>query len=329
MLQDFLANIPRPILDRATDISYELDSALGAPAVQELLGRSVLNGGKRLRPLLTYVVGNLFGVELERLDPFAKAIEMVHAASLAHDDVIDEASMRRGAPSINALAGNKKAVLAGDFLLADVIVGLTHTGELRLVQEMALVIQELTLGEWIQWDAAYERRYTAEIIDQIARKKTSSVMSWCAVAPAVLARLSPEQVASARQFGVHLGLAFQQMDDTLDFAGDGEKDQFLDLKNGIVNSVVFEWLSQHPHQMERFESGVDLEQLVREMDQESLGRSIEVVKNRAHRNLELAKLSLGEVKESWNFHSGEEVQRFENALEVVDVILFFLAHRSS
>lgn len=329
MLQDFLDNIPGQILERATSVPYELESELGTPAVGELLSRSVLSGGKRLRPLLTYIMGNLFGLEVSALDPFARAIEMVHAASLAHDDVVDEASLRRGAPSINSLAGNKKAVLAGDFLLADVIVSLTHTGEIRLVQEMALVIQELALGEWLQWDAAHTRNYSQEIIDEIAKKKTSSVMSWCAVAPAILARLTPDQVASARRFGIHLGLAFQQLDDTFDFSEGGEKDQFLDLNNGIVNSVVYEWLSKDQSRMQSFKEGTNLRSLVEQMDNEALGHSLEVVKERAHRNLELAKESLAEIEKTWDFSEANERQRFETALEVVDIVLFYLANRSS
>lgn len=329
MLQDFLSSIPSGLLERAKLMSYQLDSELGKPAVDELLSRSVLSGGKRLRPLLTYVMGNLFGLESDRLDPFARAIEMVHAASLAHDDVVDEASTRRGAPSINALAGNKKAVLAGDFLLADVIVGLSQTGELRLVQEMAMVIQELALGEWLQWDASHNRNYNAKIIEEIALKKTSSVMSWCAVAPAILARLSADEIALSRKFGKHLGLAFQQIDDTLDFSGDGLKDQHLDLKNGIVNSVVFNWLEKNPQHFARFQSGSDLESIFLEMTTESLSSSVDEVKNIALRNLEIANQSLEEIKEIWMKHSHSDIQRFENALETVQVILSYLAHRSS
>lgn len=329
MLQDFLSSIPSGLLERATMMSYELDSELGKPAVDELLSRSVLSGGKRLRPLLTYVMGNLFDLESERLDPFARAIEMVHAASLAHDDVVDEASTRRGAPSINALAGNKKAVLAGDFLLADVIVSLTQTGELRLVQEMALVIQELALGEWLQWDASHNRLYTSETIEEIALKKTSSVMSWCAVAPAILARLSADEIALARKFGKHLGLAFQQIDDTLDFSGDGLKDQHLDLKNGIVNSVVFNWFQKNPVHFNRFQSGSDLESIYLEMTSDSLTDSVKEIKSIALRNLEVANESLIEIKEFWMNHSPLDTQRFENALEIVGVIISYLAHRSS
>ncbi len=329
MLQDFLSSIPSGLLERSKMMSYQLDSELGKPAVDELLSRSVLSGGKRLRPLLTYVMGNLFALESERLDPFARAIEMVHAASLAHDDVVDEASTRRGAPSINALAGNKKAVLAGDFLLADVIVGLTQTGELRLVQEMAMVIQELALGEWLQWDASHNRQYTAQIIEEIALKKTSSVMSWCAVAPAILARLSADEISLARKFGKHLGLAFQQIDDTLDFAGDGLKDQHLDLKNGIVNSVIYNWFEKNPLQYKRFQSGSDLELIYLEMTSDSLTKSVDEVKDIALRNLETANESLEEIKEIWFKHSPTDTQRFENALEVVQVIISYLAHRTS
>ena len=106
-------------------------------------------GGKRLRPLLTYLVGNLFQQKIEHIKIYADSIELVHAASLAHDDVIDEAQTRRGFPSINT-RGNKRAVLAGDYLLATVMANLASRGVLPLVREMGQVVASLAWGEWLQ-----------------------------------------------------------------------------------------------------------------------------------------------------------------------------------
>ena len=165
MITDFLDSIPSHVLDRSKNLDLQVRSVNAHLAIDEVLSRTVLRGGKRLRPLLTFLMGNLFKIDLESLTPFARATELVHAASLSHDDVIDNATMRRGCPSINILASNKKAVLAGDYLLSSVIVDLCSTGELVLVNEMSLVIKDLSEGEWLQLDLVSNREYTKELTD--------------------------------------------------------------------------------------------------------------------------------------------------------------------
>jgi octaprenyl-diphosphate synthase len=107
--KELISSISRLELDLS---KWDQNSRIGG-----LLSRTVLSGGKRLRPLLTFLMADLFGIDHEQILPFARVVELVHAATLAHDDVIDNAKMRRGQPSINASTSNKHAVLAGDFLL--------------------------------------------------------------------------------------------------------------------------------------------------------------------------------------------------------------------
>lgn len=266
MLSELFESLPPEVLQRIGDFDVNIPSKKGEEAVCELLERTVLKGGKRLRPMLTYLMGTLFGVELKRLDVLARSIEQVHAASLAHDDVIDHATLRRGAPSINIQGSNKKAVLAGDFLLSEVIVNLSEQTSLEIVKEMSLVIKDLSLGEWVQSDAAENRRYSAAILEDIAQKKTASVMSWCCLAPGIMAQASAEKIDLARRFGHHLGLAFQQMDDTLDFSADSQKDVGLDLSNGLVNFVMFEWLNEDPKRMKSYLAGETLAEMVFDAD---------------------------------------------------------------
>jgi len=275
MNQDFFENIPEQVLTHLTEIELSVPSQSCHEAIDELLSRTVLEGGKRLRPLLTFLFADFFCLDLSKVSVSARAIEMVHAASLAHDDVIDEASVRRGSPSINIQASNKKAVLAGDYLLASVIGELTRQGNLRLVREMAWVIEELSTGEWVQADAVVSRKYTSEILNSIAMKKTSSVMSWCAVAPAVLSDSGEEVISLAKEFGKYLGLAFQLLDDTLDFSEDSKKDSLLDLKNGQINSVLFEWLLLNPLMKERYENGEDISELFIDSD---IAKATEIIR---------------------------------------------------
>lgn len=327
MIADFLDSLPAHILSRSRNLDLHIRSVNANKAIDDLLSRTVLKGGKRLRPLLTYLVANLYKLDLEGIEPFARATELVHAASLSHDDVIDNATIRRGAPSINILASNKKAVLAGDYLLSSVIVDLAATGELALVKEMSLVIKELSEGEWLQLDLISSRDYTRELIREIAFKKTSSVMSYCTVAPAIFAKMPLEIQQISRQFGISLGLAFQLIDDTLDYSGDSLKDQQLDLKNGIVNAVVFELLSTRADLMERFKSGEDLSGL---LEMAEIGPSVEKISNEALTHLESARVALVKLEA----YLGQTLYKDQSkdlqlALEHLQLVISYMALRQN
>ncbi|MCO4795096.1 MAG: polyprenyl synthetase family protein [Bacteriovoracaceae bacterium] len=323
MLTELLTSIDPKIIESINEMDLGIESENCNREVNQLLQKTVLVGGKRLRPMLTQLMGAFFGKNVDELKPFARAIELVHAASLAHDDVIDNATSRRGVPSINIAGSNKKAILAGDYLLADVIVSLTNTGHLRLVKEMSLVIQDLAEGEWIQSDACESREYTKETIQKIAKLKTASVMSWCCLAPACMSDLSDNIVEYARSFGSHLGLAFQMMDDTLDFSGQSKKDHLLDLKNGVVNSVVYEWFSMKEEVFTKFKDGEDILNLVGE---ENLENAVSVVQKQAFWHLEQAKNVLSIMKEELPL----EVQNSEvhkNSIRPIELIIDYMGGR--
>ena len=110
-------SVPKEIIGQIKNIDLRITSENCNEEINKLLQKTVLFGGKRLRPLLTHLFGNLFGLPVLSVAPYAKAIEMVHAASLSHDDVIDNASQRRGVKSINIEGSNKMAILAGDYLV--------------------------------------------------------------------------------------------------------------------------------------------------------------------------------------------------------------------
>lgn len=249
----------------------EMSSAVpgGREAIHQALDKTVLMGGKRLRPLLTYLIANGLGLSLKEVDLFAQSIEKVHAASLAHDDVIDNATKRRGRDSINIVSSNKKAILAGDYLLANVIGELTEYGNLEIVSETSKVIKELSEGEWLQMELIDQRNYTMDDIINVAIFKTSSVMKWCCVVPAIVAELPKPIVEMWREFGKHLGIGFQLIDDTLDFTGNKEKEALIDLQNGIVNSVLYFWLEDNAEIKKRYESGEELLSLWNENGKDS------------------------------------------------------------
>jgi geranylgeranyl pyrophosphate synthase len=328
MIADFLDALPKEALESSKNMDLQIRSVNAHQAIDAVLAKSVLKGGKRLRPLLTFLMAHLFSVDFEVVTPYARASELVHAASLSHDDVIDNATMRRGSPSINILASNKKAVLAGDYLLSSVIVDLTNAGNLELVKEMSLVIKDLSEGEWLQLDLIDDRHYTRELIREVAMKKTSSVMSYCSVAPAILSGADKKTVELCREFGLNLGLAFQLIDDTLDYSGDSQKDQELDLKNGIVNAVVFELLANHPELFARFKNGENLQELVKGVD---FNLYVEKIGNEARTNLESAKSILEKLEKILSVKPQYQKNPIElrKRIEALELIISYMALRQS
>ncbi len=317
MGQDFFTHMPPGVLEQLASLQFELDHPRADKAMRELLNRTVLMGGKRLRPLLTYLMGHFFKLPLADLDVLARSVEQVHAASLAHDDVIDNATTRRNAPSINILGSNKKAVLAGDYLLADVIVNLAKLENPNLVAEMARVIQELAHGEWIQWDAVLERSIDEDRLEKIARFKTASVMSWCAVAPAMLAKLDPKIIQTAKVFAEHLGLCFQLMDDTLDHSENSQKDQNLDLQNEQINSVLYAWMQAHPEKWQAYQQGEPLASLTAGGD---FSAAREKVQAQASEHLNAARAGLESLKTLYPSYE-------KAAVPALEVIMSYLEER--
>lgn len=179
----------------------------------------------------------------------AEIVELIHTASLLHDDVIDTASTRRGAPSANVLCGNKLSVLAGDYMLSRASVYLARLRNLEVVELLADVIAELIMGELYQLQNTSidhrSRDYLQKSLDYYLEKtylKTASLISKSCRAAAVLGGATPEVAEASYVYGKHLGLAFQLVDDLLDFTADEEKigkAANADLKLGLATAPVF------------------------------------------------------------------------------------------
>jgi geranylgeranyl pyrophosphate synthase len=333
MIADFLESLPQNALDRSKQLDLKIRSVNAHESIDLVLGKTVLRGGKRLRPLLTYLMSNFLRADFDQMAPYARATELVHAASLSHDDVIDNATLRRGAPSINIIASNKKAVLAGDYLLSSVIVDLVAAGNLDLVREMSLVIKDLSEGEWLQLDLIESRNYTRELIREVAMKKTSSVMSYCVVAPAIHNGESQEVIDLCREFGIRLGVAFQLIDDTLDYSANSEKDKELDLQNGIVNAVVFEMLEANPDLLKRFKDNENLYDLLNGRD---FSPYVLKITEEVHEHLTIAKNILDRLNDkaanngliSSKFYQAEKEELQKN-IDSLELILTYMVLRQN
>lgn len=225
---------------------YALDETGRLPGLEEVLNQSVLRGGKRLRPLLMSRFAALFGVGEKQILPFARAAEQIHSATLAHDDVIDVAEFRRGLRTLNARMENRRAVLGGDYLLADGIFEVARQKNLSVLEDLSETLRELVTGELLQNEARGRTDVSATHLARIADLKTGSLFRWCCGVPARLVESSPEALRLARDFASRTGRAFQWIDDILDYSPDSGKPMGQDLREGLVNRVTHRLLERSP-----------------------------------------------------------------------------------
>jgi octaprenyl-diphosphate synthase len=177
--------------------------------------------GKQMRPLLVFLTADLCGNLNERSYTGAAMIELLHTATLIHDDVVDEADERRGLATINASWNNKIAVLVGDFLLAKGLLSSIDRDEFDFLKATAGAIKRMSEGELLQIQKSRETDLSEETYFKIISGKTASLLSSCCEVGAISANASPEAVLTMKNFGEDIGKAFQIRDDIFDFVGTG------------------------------------------------------------------------------------------------------------
>lgn len=181
------------------------------------------NGGKRIRPAVFLLAARVAGASGVHLPKLAAAIEMLHTASLLHDDVVDDAAIRRGMPSARAKWGNQVSVLVGDFLLSSASRILVESGNTRLLGAAAAAIGATTEGELLEIAHQNDVGTDAATYRQIIQGKTAALFGLAAKAPAIDVGLAPQYEDALEAFGFELGQAFQLTDDALDYVADEEK----------------------------------------------------------------------------------------------------------
>ena len=176
-------------------------------------------GGKRLRPALVLLAAKAGTYDIRRLTPAAMAVELTHAATLVHDDVIDRAKVRRGRPTVAAQLGDEAAIVVGDYYFAQAYEQAAATDQPEVVTILARAVMEICAGEVRQQGVRY--RYSTGVEEYMARieAKTATLVAACCDIGAALAGLDEMQRARLHEYGRHLGLAFQIADDVLDYTG--------------------------------------------------------------------------------------------------------------
>ena len=214
LVNDDMGAVNRIIIDKArSDVDL----------IPELARHLIDSGGKRLRPMLTIATSRMCGYEGEEHVQLAASVEFMHTATLLHDDVVDESDMRRGKKSARILWGNEASVLVGDFLLGQAFKMMVQVGSLealRILSDAAAVIAE---GEVMQLVASKDTETTEDEYLAVISAKTAALFSAAAEVGAVLAERPKAEQAALRSFGRNLGIAFQLVDDVLDYSGDQAK----------------------------------------------------------------------------------------------------------
>jgi len=209
-----LALISEPMQAVEAHLMAQMDSPIGR--IPDVGGHLLGAGGKRLRPLLAVLAGQANEAPLNIAIAVACAAEFIHTATLFHDDVVDNGTVRRGRPAARMVYGNGIAVLVGDFCFARGLGAVASTGSLTAVETLAAAVTEMAEGEVAQLEGAGDPEATADGYFDVIDRKTGSLMAWCARVGGVLP--GPLDAAMAR-YGRLLGRAFQITDDVLDCVG--------------------------------------------------------------------------------------------------------------
>ena len=191
--------------------------------IPQVANHLISSGGKRLRPMLTVAMANLAGYQGDGHIKLAACVEFMHTATLLHDDVVDESDMRRGKLAARMVWGNEASVLVGDFLLGQAFKMMVEVGSMRALEILSSAAAVIAEGEVMQLAAAKNTATTEDEYLAVVRGKTAELFAAaCEVGPAVAGRPKAEQ-AACRSFGMNLGVAFQLVDDALDYGGTAMK----------------------------------------------------------------------------------------------------------
>jgi len=218
-------------------------------------------GGKRMRPMLILLMAKNYGKVSMVTQHAAVGLELLHTASLVHDDVVDESEERRGQASVNATYNNKVAVLTGDFILSTALLNVSYTNNQRIIENLAQLGRTLASGELLQLWNISNQEISEEIYYDVIKQKTAVLFESCAAIGALSVGASDEEVAQAARFGRNLGIMFQIRDDIFDYYDSKEigKPTGNDMAEGKLTLPVIYALNQNP----QYESMMNLARKVK------------------------------------------------------------------
>ena len=216
---DYQTVIKAPISAELADFiemfnrSLDHEDGMLAQALNQIRQR----GGKRMRPILILLIAKSFGAVTEVTQHAAIGLELLHTASLVHDDVVDESAERRGQASVNAIYDNKVSVLVGDYILSTALLHVSYTHRERIIRYLAQLGRTLSDGEILQLSNISNHDISEDVYYNIIKGKTAALFEACASIGALASGASDEEIEAAARFGQNLGIVFQIRDDIFDY----------------------------------------------------------------------------------------------------------------
>jgi octaprenyl-diphosphate synthase len=226
---------------------FRKDLASSVPLIRKVGEYVLASGGKRVRPMMLLLSARLAGYQGESHIGLASVVEFIHTATLLHDDVVDSAVLRRGQDSVNAVWGNEASVLVGDFLFAKSFSIMVREGNLEILKTLSDATTQMAEGEVLQLISTCDVDLDEERYIEVVRNKTAVLLSAATRCGALLGACPPEQEEALSAYGMDLGIAFQFMDDALDYVADQDafgKECGHDLLEGKVTLPLIHTLKR-------------------------------------------------------------------------------------
>ena len=216
---NYLSQIRKPIESDFADFVGLFNKSLTHTdgMLSQVLEHIKKKAGKRMRPMLILLMAKNHGAVSDATQNAAVGLELLHTASLVHDDVVDDSDERRGQASVNAVYNNKVAVLAGDYLLSTALLHVSFTGNQKIVQYLAELGRTLASGEILQLSNINNQTISEEAYYEVIKQKTAALFEACCAIGALSAGASDSEIGAAKQFGQNLGIVFQIRDDIFDY----------------------------------------------------------------------------------------------------------------
>lgn len=289
------------------ELQYNLTEKLSSAdnLLTDLVKHIFKAGGKRLRPALCFLVAKGTTGISSRHMVLAELTELIHTASLIHDDIIDSANFRRGEKTINNLWNDKLSVIYGDFLFAEASIRLGILEKSEIVKIYAQVLSDLCAGEIDQFARKFDTSISWDYYINKSKSKTASLFAAACKSSAILSELSKEDIYKANQFGEYLGIAFQIVDDVLDFTSTNKemgKDVCSDMKQGLLTAPVIYALESQNEKAKILKVNIESRFLDEEVFKQSVDlvfelNGIEKAKILANEYIEKAKESLDFIRD--------------------------------
>jgi len=239
MANSILKNITEPIKFELEKFQVEFDSALKSDVklINTVSKYIIQRRGKRFRPILTILAAHICGKPTENTYRAAVVMELLHIATLIHDDIVDDAEYRRGWPSLNRVWKNKISLLMGDYVLSKSLIYMVKMKNFKVLDSIGRTAEDLSSGELLQIEKSINKRMDEKIYYKMIEKKTASLIATACELGAITSSENVTDHESLKNFGINLGIAFQIKDDLFDLLGN-ESDTGKDLAKDVISNMI-------------------------------------------------------------------------------------------